>query len=73
MRFMYQYHVFLCFYGPEYLRLYSHSLLAGWSGNLIPVRTRFFLTRTDRPRDPTSPLYNGYRLISGGKATWAWG
>jgi hypothetical protein len=32
-----------------------------------------FRTRPDRPWGPPSLLYNGYRVVSGGKAAGAWG
>ena len=36
-----------------------------WGGGI-------FRTRPDRPWGPTSLLYNGYRVFSGGKAAGAW-
>ena len=38
----------------------------GWVGSEI------FRTRPDRPCGPPSLLYNGYRVIPGGKAAGAW-
>ena len=35
----------------------------GPSGDRIPVGSRFFRTRTDRPWGPPSLLYNGYRVF----------
>ena len=31
-----------------------------------------FRSHPDRPRDPPSLLYNGYRVLPGGKAAGAW-
>ena len=31
-----------------------------------------FRTRPDRPWDPLGLLYNGYRVLAGGKAAGAW-
>ena len=36
-----------------------------WGGEI-------FRTRPDRPWDPPSLLYNGYRVVPGGKAAGAW-
>ena len=47
-------------------------LRAGRSGDRIPVRARFSTAVQIGPGAQPSPLYNGYRLILGGKATTAW-
>jgi hypothetical protein len=38
----------------------------------ILVGGEIFHTRPDRPGGPPSLLYNGYRVVSGGKAAGAW-
>ena len=47
------------------------SLRAGRSGDQIPVGGEIFRSRPDRPSEPTSLLYNGYRVFPGGKAAGA--
>jgi len=42
------------------------------SGIEVPVGGEIFRTRPDRPWDPSSFLYNGYRVFPGGKAAGAW-
>jgi hypothetical protein len=42
-------------------------LRAGRSGNRIPLRGEIFRTHPDRPRGPPSLLYNGYRILPGGR------
>ena len=37
-----------------------------------PGRGEIFCIRPDRPCNPPSPLYNGYRVFPGGKAARAW-
>jgi len=49
-------------FGPGYCRYYSDLLLAGWSGDQIPVGIRF------SAHIPTSPAVLLYR----GKAAGAW-
>jgi hypothetical protein len=44
----------------------------GRSGDRIPVGGEIFRTRPDRPWDPSSILYNGYRVFPGGKTPGAW-
>ena len=56
----------------DMLCTYSNSLLAGRSGDRIPVVGEIFRTRPDRPWGPPSLLYSGYRVFSGGKAAGAW-
>jgi hypothetical protein len=53
--------------GPGHLSRYSDSLQAGRSGDRIPVGGGIFRSRPDRPRGPTSLLFNGYRVFLGGK------
>ena len=43
------------------------ALGAGRSGDRIPVGGEIFRTCPDRPWGPPSLLYNGYRVITGGK------
>ena len=57
-------------YGLGELSRYSDSLRAGRSSN--PGGGEIFRTRPDRPWDPPSLLFNGYRVFSGGKAARAW-
>jgi hypothetical protein len=51
-------------------RYSSHLLRA--TGIECRWRARFFRTRPDQPCGPPSLLYNGHRVIPGGKATGAW-
>ena len=44
------------------------SIRAGRSGDRIPVGGDSFRTRPDRPWGPPCLLYNGYRVIPGGKS-----
>jgi hypothetical protein len=37
-----------------------------------PGEGEIFRTHSDRPWDPPSPLYNGYRVFPGAKAVGAW-
>jgi hypothetical protein len=53
-------------------REYSFGIRAGRSGDRIPVGGEIFSTRPDRPWGLPSLLYNGYRVIPGGKAAGAW-
>ena len=50
------------------------TLLAGWSGERIPVWDEIFSTLPDLPWGPPSLLYNGYRVFPGGNAAgeWCW-
>jgi len=50
-----------------FVKLSSHLLQAGQSGDWIPVGGEISRTRSDRPWGPPSLIYNGYR----GKATRA--
>ena len=50
----------------------SDSLRAGRSGDQIPVGGEIFRIRPNRPWGPPSLLYNGYRVLPGGKAVGAW-
>ena len=50
---------------------YSDSLLAGRSGDRIPVGGEIFHARPDRPWGAPNLLYNGYRVFTGGKAAGA--
>jgi hypothetical protein len=50
-----------------YLSQYSDWLRDGGSGDRISVMVEFFHTCLDRPWGPPSLLYNGYRVIPGGK------
>ena len=48
-------------------------LATGWTVRRSnPDGGEFFRTHTDRPWDPPSLLYNGYRVLPGGKAAGAW-
>ena len=49
------------------LSRYSDLLRAGWCGDRIPGG-EIFRTSPDRPCGSLSPLYNGYRSVSRGKA-----
>jgi hypothetical protein len=60
------------FCGPGYLSRYNISLLAGPSGDRIPVWGKIFRTRLNRPWNPPSLLYYGYRVFSTGKTAGAW-
>ena len=57
---------------PGQLSRYSNSLRHGRSGDRIPVEGDVFRTRPDRLWGPPRPLYNGYRVFTGGKAAGAW-
>jgi len=50
-----------------YLIRYSDWLRAGRSGDRIPLGGEIFRTCPDRPLNPPSFLYNGYRVFPGGK------
>jgi len=39
---------------------------------VVAVGGQIFRTRPDRPWDPLSLLYNGYRVFPGGKAAGTW-
>jgi len=49
------------------LSRYSDWQRAGRSRDRIPVGDEIFRTYPDRPWGPTSILYNGYRVFTGGK------
>jgi len=56
----------------EDIRMYSDWLRAGRSGDRIPVGgAKFSATVQTDPGAHPAPLYNGYRLFSGGKAAEA--
>ena len=57
---------------PGLLSRYSDWLLAGRSGDRIPVGGEIFRNRPDRPWGPPSLLCNGYRVFPGRKAAGAW-
>ena len=57
---------------PGYLSQFGDSLRAGRFGDRIPVGGVIFRTCPDRPWNPPSLLYNGYRVFSGGKAAEKW-
>ena len=52
--------------------LYRGSVRVGRSGDRMLVGGEIFRVCPDRPWDPPSHLYNGYRLFPGGKAAEAW-
>ena len=58
--------------GPGELGRHSDSLRAWRSGDRVPVGGDIFCIRPDRPWDPPSLLYYGYRVFPGGKAAAAW-
>ena len=48
------------------------TLRTGRSGDRIPYKGEIFGSRPDLPWASPSLLYNGYRVIPGGKAAGAW-
>ena len=74
-------------FGEEFLRLLRFCAASLWAGIAQsvqwlttgwivrasnPGRGEIFRIRPDRPRGPPCLLYNGYRVIPGGKAAGAW-
>jgi len=58
--------------GPGWLSRYRNSLRTEVSGIESRWGVEIFCTRPYRPWDPLILLYNGYRVILGGKAAGAW-
>jgi hypothetical protein len=68
------------------LHIYADNLLFVGQDSAVAIATRYGLggpriesqwgrdirTRPERPWDPPSLLYNGYRIFPGGKAAEAW-
>jgi len=48
------------------------ELRAGRSGDRITLRTRFFAPVQTGLGGPSSPLYNEYRVFSGGETAGTW-
>jgi hypothetical protein len=65
------YYFYMCD-GLGWSSRYSDLLRPGRSGDRILLRDEIFRTRLDRPWGPDSLLYNGYRVLPGGKAAGAW-
>jgi len=57
----------------EGCRQYSDSLLAGRSGDRIPVRARFSAPVQTGPGTHPASYTKGYRVFPGGKAAEGWG
>ena len=57
---------------PGYRSQYSASLRAGRFGVRTPVGREIVRTRPDRPWNPPSLLYSGYRIFPGVKKAGAW-
>ena len=57
----------------ELVRCRDSSVATGWTvRGSNPGGGEIFRTRPDRPWDPPSLLYNGYRVFIGGKVAGAW-
>ena len=50
-----------------------NTMLPTKSAKIFKVRAKYkFHTRPDRPWEPHSLMYNGYRVFTGGKEAGAW-
>jgi hypothetical protein len=58
--------------GSGWLSRYSYSLLAGRSGDQIPVGARFSASVEAEPGFPISLIYSEYRVLPEGKAAGEW-
>ena len=68
--------MYVCMYARAHERTLTHlshpmSLAAGWTGDRIPVWTRYSMPSRPASR-PTQPLYHGYRIFPGSKRAGTW-